>query len=145
FGTDHYAPIVLPDRFEVVGADGAVRPFALTPSPTPPNHPAGVDLVWNDVWRKRVTYFATVGVSFLLALMPLLPESDACAGPQCLLSPVIMFAGSFIPAVAAPWIDSFARHPGLFLIGLTALVTLMRYGATLQKRIHDRMRTVWRP
>ena len=26
--------------------------------------------MWNDVWRKRVTYFATVGVSILLALTP---------------------------------------------------------------------------
>jgi uncharacterized protein (DUF2235 family) len=145
FGTEHYAPIVLPDHFEVVGTDGAIRPFTLAPTEAAPDSPNNATLVWNDVWRKRVTYFATVAVSILLALMPLLPDSDACAGPQCLLSPVIMFAGSFIPAVAGPWIDSFSRHPGLFLVGLTALVMLMRRGATLQQRIHDRMRTVWQP
>jgi uncharacterized protein (DUF2235 family) len=145
FGTEHYAPIALPDRFEIVGADGGVRPFAPPSAAPPPNRPTGTDLVWNDVWRKRVTYFATVGVSVLLALMPLLPDSDACAGPQCLLSPVIMFAGSFIPAFAEPWIDSFARHPGLFLTGLLALIALMRRGTTLQRHIHDRMRTIWHP
>ena len=70
-GADCYAPIVLPRDYEVVG-----------PVQGPPETAAEAatratqqEYVWNQVWRKRLTYFATVAVSLILAAMPLIQKA----------------------------------------------------------------------
>lgn len=145
-GLDRYAPIVLPGNFEVVQTAGSVAPS--------PESAVGsqsrVDRqhwVWNDIWKKRLNYFATVGASLFLVLLPsingLLPPS-ACTGPQCLLTPVISTVGGVLPAFLQPWIESFAASPGLFAIGAIVIALLLMKSASLQTRIRDGMRELWR-
>ena len=65
-GDDAYAPIVLPDRFQVLKSDGTLVPHHLPlPSAAADGRPAvsRTEWVWNDVWRRRVNYFLTVVVS----------------------------------------------------------------------------------
>ena len=65
-GADCYAPIVLPRDYEVVGpVQGAPETAAEAATR------ATQEYVWNQVWRKRLT-FANVAASLILAAMPLI-------------------------------------------------------------------------
>jgi uncharacterized protein (DUF2235 family) len=142
-GTDRYAPTTLPPAFTVVGpgqpATGMpVRPAALQSRLE--------EWVFDDVWRRRVIYFSTVGVSLVLAAFPLIQLAappSACVGPQCLLAPVIRSAGGVLPSLLSPWIDAFALAPGWFLLVSAAIAGLMQVGATLRLRIQGGMRELW--
>jgi uncharacterized protein (DUF2235 family) len=141
-GTDGYAPIVLPAGFKVVTPDG-LRP--------PPGHEDNQaaraikqEAVWNDVWCRRVNYFSAVAVSLAIVLMPWFRDASACAGPQCLLSPVINAAGTILPGFLERWIDAFSRSPGIFL-GLAGLLAFLVSNASrLQRRIKDQMADLWK-
>jgi uncharacterized protein (DUF2235 family) len=140
-GTDGYAPIVLPDEFKVVTANGLKAP--------PGHHDNQAaraikqEAVWNDVWRRRVNYFSAVAVSLAIVLMPWFPDAAACAGPQCLLSPVINAVGAILPGFLDRWVDAFSRSPGVFL-GLVVLLGLLLSNASrLQTLIKDQMAGLW--
>ncbi|MGY2052167.1 DUF2235 domain-containing protein [Methylobacterium sp. JK268] len=143
-GTDRYAPIALPARFDVVGR-GPRRPLDLADSGQV-HWPTQVEKVFDHYWLRRVIYFATVAASLLLAAFPVieavLPPS-ACAGPQCLASPLISAAGGLLPSLLAPWVEAFARSPGLFLVNVALIVALMAQGAGLKRRAFDTMRDLW--
>ena len=98
------------------------------------------------VWQKRVNYFATVGVSGGLALLPvwhLMSPPTACVGPQCLLSSAIYAAGALLPAIAQPWIDAFAATPGWSVAALAGIVLFLGWSKLLQTRSRDDMRALW--
>jgi uncharacterized protein (DUF2235 family) len=139
-GVDRYAPIVLPDAYEIVRPDGSVLQNA--------EHDvrlraARQEWIWNDVWRKRVNYFMMVGFSVFAVLLPAIVPPTACEGPQCLLAPFISAAGAFLPGFAEPWITAFAQRPGLLLIVAGTIAFLLWRSANLQARIHEGMREVW--
>jgi uncharacterized protein (DUF2235 family) len=144
-GTDAYAPIVLPEAYGVALANGGIADAVETES-DPDERARQQEWVWNVVWRRRVSYFTTVGTSLLLAFMPAInwawPPS-ACAGPQCLVAPVISAAGTILPGFVQIWIEAFAQRPGLFLILVIAIVLLLSWSTRLQTRIHDQMRALW--
>lgn len=154
FSVDRYAPIVLPKDYEVEGWNGGLSPRPETEAQAAARV-GGQDAVWNDVWRKRVNYFATVGVSLVLALLPLIEKSSFLQGgvigdlQQRLrpvfqwLSPVIEFVGGFLPGFTKLWLGSFERNLVVFLVLLVALVALMLRGSGLQRRIRSRMYCLW--
>lgn len=143
-GPGRYAPLVLPRDYAVVQRDSAVtaRPESAAQAAARCH---GQERVWNDVWRKRVAYFASVGVSLLLAAAPLWGSAAACEGPQCLLSPVIQGIGLVLPGFASYWTGAFARNPGTSAVLAGALALLLLRGASLERRIHDGMRALWAP
>jgi uncharacterized protein (DUF2235 family) len=141
-GTDHYAPIVLPGNYEVVGNGGITMPI-------PENHPErraiSQERVWDDVWRRRVNYFCTLIATAWILLLPFLPRSvESCVGPQCFLSPVITFVGSWLPDFLAPWFAGYAARPGLFLISLVVIYLLMRRATRLETGLRDRMHRLFK-
>ncbi len=160
-GHDGYAPITLPPGFAVVMMDGRIvdgdaylRSLPLKPTdPAPPRGPLtgpgssyerDRELVYNGVWRRRIAYFATLGVTLVLLAMPLFaPGTQACAGRLCFLAAPIRALSVLLPSFATTWTDSFASHPGLFLSLLAALVIGLRAGSALEQRLRDRMRRVW--
>jgi uncharacterized protein (DUF2235 family) len=98
-GTDGYAPIVIPDRFQIMQFDGTIVSGQLPP-PTPAQGQtpvSRVEWVWNDVWRLRVniavTFLATSALVYLPVIHKTWPPS-VCAGPQCVLSLVFNTIGS---------------------------------------------------
>jgi uncharacterized protein (DUF2235 family) len=147
-GTDSYAPIVIPDRFHVLKSDGTTEERTL-PLAEPSAGQSAVsrsEWVWNDVWRRRVNYFLTVGASIVLAALPLLhaiwPPS-ACVGPQCVLGPVIEAAGGLLPSLVQPWIRAFSVSPGVSVVLALVIVGLMSRSAYLKRSISDGMRELW--
>lgn len=151
-GTDHYAPIVLPESYRAVRQGGAIAPSSDVEAKlgliVGPKRVERQECVWDNVWWRRVTYFTTVGASVFLALLPLIQQAfppSGCLGPQCLLTPVISGIGNVLPSVAQPWIQAFGRSPGLFLVLVTAITFLLLWSGHLQRRIQDGMRQLWKP
>lgn len=131
--TDHYAPIVLPAEYEVV--DGAA------PEKHSKRRAEAQERVWDDVWRRRVNYFLTLGVTAWTVLFPItLPAAaETCVGPQCLLSPVISVVGGWLPDFLAPWFEGYAARPGTFLVSVLFIVMLMLRATRLETSLRDRM------
>lgn len=124
-GVDRYAPIVLPQDFDVVDTAGAV----LTPHPESAEQAAQrfeqQENIWDRVWWKRVTYFLSIGVSLALLAFPLyLPATETCETASCVVSPMIRWAGVVLPGFASPWIRAFESHPACFL-GLVGLFVFL--------------------
>src|SRR5262245_33912820 len=144
-GTDRYAPIVLPDKYEVVStANGNAR--ALETEDDPRHRAAEQERVWDRVWHRRINYFATMGVSAYLLLFPLWHifwPPTACVGPQCLLSPAIYALGGLVPAVGQPWINAFAAAPGRSVAALIVIALLLARSRNLQTQTRDEMRALW--
>jgi uncharacterized protein (DUF2235 family) len=144
-GTDGYAPFVLPEKYTVVGGDGALTPgSAIEPGAS---RTIREEKVWDWVWARRVTYFLTVFASLFLASLPLIEKWRPGRGPASLaevIVPIIDLAGAFLPSFVKPWLDAFRNSPGRFLIGVVAVAVLMYAGGWMQGHIRDVMRRIWR-
>jgi uncharacterized protein (DUF2235 family) len=143
--TDCYAPIVLPGAYSVVSTakSGLVAP---APEAAPAARAAEQERVWDRVWKRRVNYFTTMGVSAYLLLLPLWHvfwPPTACVGPQCLMSPAIYAVGGLVPAVGQPWINAFAATPGRSVAALIVIALLLGRSRNLQTQTRDDMRALW--
>jgi len=140
-----YAPIVLPSKYAVVMADGRIldaddNPFE--PSAAVTRRAEAQEGVWNDVWWKRLWYFATVAVTVVLVALPFmgLPRLGvAIGGPGRLVRTV----GAWLPSYVAPWIGFYEEHP-MWLLTLGGAALLFQwFGVTLQSSICTSMRRIW--
>jgi uncharacterized protein (DUF2235 family) len=155
-GHDGYAPIVLPQGFAVTKFDGNIvaGDTEIDPSigkPAVAEEPKSSfaiknEHVWNYVWWRRLAYFITLFATFALALMPLtfpaLPKG-ACTSRLCFVSDLIETIGYFLPGFLSTWIDSFASHPGAFLITLAIIAAGLWFGGVFERKITDQMRRIW--
>ena len=144
-GNDAYAPLVLPKEYNTI--PGSTTPPSLRETPAAAGLRAELqERVWDWVWHKRVNYFLSVAASVYLALLPALNayySTPPCAGPQCLLAPLISTIGEFVPGFAAPWIDTFAATPGRTAVAVFVLTLLLLRSAALRDRIRTDMRSLW--
>ena len=70
-GTDSYAPIVLPEHYELVCHHGTI----VTPDligVADAKRWTRQERVWDEVWKRRIVYFATVAASLILLALPAL-------------------------------------------------------------------------
>ncbi|MGZ9072993.1 MAG: DUF2235 domain-containing protein [Rhodoplanes sp.] len=145
-----YAPVGLPPVYDVVREDGAI----VTPDQygfeTDNDAKARADVqehIWNEIWKRRIVYFATVGATLWLIAFPLLrsaPRSDEYSSPIRWVSDLIRIVGSFLPGFAETWINGFARSPGQFVVLLLVVAGLIWLGTRIAARISDRMGAIWR-
>jgi uncharacterized protein (DUF2235 family) len=145
-----YAPVGLPEKYEVVTVNGEV----LSPAQNPYEIPAQArarwhyqEKIWNTIWLRRVVYFLTVIVSFCLFAFPIAksaPATDELSTPLRWMSDIIRLAGSFLPSAAKPWLDGYAREPGKFMLTALALVFVLLWGSWLAGRIRNQMDIVWK-
>jgi uncharacterized protein (DUF2235 family) len=146
-GARAYAPVGLPADYAVVTAAGAILRGADNPYETPQQAAARVRLqerVWNLVWGRRVTYFGTLFVTLYLLLLPWIHGNDSGpASPWSFLSGPIRVAGGLVPEQAREWVEGFAVNPGRFSFWGAVVVGLMVAGRWIERRINDRMRSLW--
>jgi len=145
-----YAPVGLPEQYEVVTASGE----ALSPARNPYETPALAkarwhcqERVWNRIWLRRLIYFVTVGISVYLFSFPIaksMPVTAELSTRLRWMSDIIRLAGSFLPGAAAPWIDGYARDPSKFIWTVVALAFALWFGSWLARRITNRMDVVWK-
>jgi len=77
-GIDGYAPIVLPPRYavtdgeEIFALSDAAEPVApaIETKARAENRNRCQEQVWDVVWYRRVAYFATIAVTFLVLVRP---------------------------------------------------------------------------
>ena len=154
FGTDGYAPIVLPPKFSIEpfnfdGAGGGnprVDPAvkrALIGSRK--NWPEQREKVYDRVWWRRVAYFYTVVVTAALVLMPLYAQRymyPATTDGQWVFGRLTSWAKVF-PGFLQPWVRAFQTSPWVFLI-LTILVAVgWTAGTFMERSIRSKMRKLW--
>jgi uncharacterized protein (DUF2235 family) len=110
-----------------------------------------VNLVWDTVWWRRVTYFLTMLLAVLLAAFPwLVPESGIGVDPwgverksAGLTDQVFDAIEGLVPGFAATWIRAFKEHPVVFLVLLLLFAGVYQWSGFLQRRIRDRARAAW--
>ena len=154
YGSDSYAPIVLPASYAVVDASGAVLDLpeaedadsGWLESRRQANDRALLqERVWDLVWWRRLVYFVSIIGAGMLVFFPwLFPPENACEGRWCGLAWILQSVGTLLPAVADPWLKSYQTHVWQFVL-VTAIVTAMlSLGGVLRTRIFDEMRVIWR-
>jgi Uncharacterized alpha/beta hydrolase domain (DUF2235) len=147
-GANPYAPIGLPEQFAVVYDDGRIVPSeTVEPFANAKTRSEQQERVWNLVWYRRMVYFGTVAASLHLLLFPLIYGANRINELNSSWRPVselLRLLGTFLPGIAAWWINSFASYPGWF-VGSAVFVGLLTYlGSTLGSWIIGRMDRIWK-
>jgi uncharacterized protein (DUF2235 family) len=143
------APLGIPANYEVVTDSGQILPAGRNPYESSSSSQArenAQEFVWNTVWLRRIVYFLTVLVSAYLVIFPLLkslPPSDEFSSPIRWLSDLIRLAGSFLPSIADPWLNGYARSPVTFAIVVALLTIFTLAGVRLSGRIQSDMGAIW--
>ena len=144
-----YAPVGLPKTYDVVTDDGLVLTpdqYGLESSAEAARRAETQEHAWNEIWKRRLVYFATVGATAWLLIYPLarsLPVADEYTSRIRWVSDIIRVVGGLLPGFAQTWINGYARSPGQFLALLVLAVVLTFWGTRLAIRISDRMGTIW--
>jgi uncharacterized protein (DUF2235 family) len=174
-GTDRYAPITLPASVRVVppraGGETALQADTVTPAvegaddePTRPmlcpelharfedaafgaEREAKMVKVWDLVWRRRIAYFLTLGLTLSLALLPLwvglAPKPPILADGRNWLGEVIRLLNILLPDFAQGWINTAAAHSFyVLLLGALIAVTMWRSTA-MERKLRDHARAIW--
>jgi Uncharacterized alpha/beta hydrolase domain (DUF2235) len=146
-GAHRYAPIGIPQTYDVLTDNGIVGQSALESAEAAVERCRKQEGIWNVVWRRRVIYFATVLASMYLAIYPLVrtaPSENEFNTPLSFVSEAIRLLGQVLPGFMSPWIDAYARAPGQFLFVGTLVAALIYIGSRLGRLIESRMELVWR-
>jgi uncharacterized protein (DUF2235 family) len=145
-----YAPIGLPPLYDVVKDDGEIvtpDQYGFESNARAADRAEAQEHIWNEVWKRRIVYFATVGATLWLLAFPLLrsqPRDGEFTSPLRWVSDIIRVIGGFLPGFAETWINGFARAPRTFVLLLGLVVLLIWLGSRLASRISVRMGTIWR-
>lgn len=165
-GCDSYAPVSLPEKFEVLTPDGMIATLAqasaLAQSSNPQKAALGaamgklaqpkqdeLELVWDTVWWRRVAYFVTVAFAALLLVYPLIdrPLNQGMGSLNAISSGIVASLvgalGAFIPNYLAWWVNALRDWPVGFAVIVTGLVVALYFGAFLRTRIQDRAVHAW--
>ncbi len=148
-GPDDYAPIVLPERYAVVTSHGNILADLLNPfehSTQAAARSVAQEHVWNDVWKRRIAYFTTVILTFLMIVPPFLLGANGGGllnFKSRALGGVIDLLGGIAPAWVRPWVAYYRDFPVQLLLGVILLGVLLWYCNRLQHSIRDRMRASW--
>ncbi|MEA2868865.1 MAG: hypothetical protein QOE39_3580 [Bradyrhizobium sp.] len=146
-GNDGYAPIVLPEKFDVVTNGGAIIPNGAIAPTEAHSRAVRQEKVWDWVWARRITYFLTVFASLFLAALPGIEKRWPGRGPASpaeVVVPIIDLVAAFLPSFVKPWLDAFRNSPGRFFAGVLLIGALMYVGGWMQGHIRDLMRGIWR-
>ncbi len=99
-----------PPTYDVVKDDGEIvtpDQYGFETSDAAKARADAQEHIWNDIWKRRIVYFATVGATFWLLVFPLISgaqRSDEFISRIRWVSDIIRFVGGF-PA-------RFRRRPG---------------------------------
>jgi uncharacterized protein (DUF2235 family) len=149
-GAHAYAPIGIPDQYEVVTEDRRILSPSSNKYETPKSAAARAkdqEDVWNVVWRRRAVYFLTVFASLYLVIYPLahtIDKSLEYSTRLLLVSDAIEAINWFLPKGASTWVNAYARDPAKFLIAAAFVVFLIWLGSRLGSEIIDRMQAIWK-
>jgi uncharacterized protein (DUF2235 family) len=144
-----YAPVGLPPVYDVVKDDGEIvtaDQYEFEISAAAAARADAQEHIWNEIWKRRIVYFATVGATAWLFAFPLIvgaQRADEFTSPIRWVSDVIRVVGGFLPGFASTWIDGWARAPIQFVVVSALVAFFMIWGMRIAARISDRMGAIW--
>jgi len=146
-GAHRYAPIGIPRAYEVM-TDAGIQPQEnYEDADTAGRRCHAQEVVWNQVWRRRIIYFITVFASIYVAIYPLAVTTDSSGEYATRLSLVasgIRALKQVLPGIFSLWVEAYARDPSHFVVLGFLAVLLIWLGVSLGTKIEERMERVWR-
>jgi uncharacterized protein (DUF2235 family) len=145
-----YAPIGLTAIYDVVKDDGEIvtpDQYGFETSDAAKARADAQEHVWNDIWKRRIVYFATVGATFLLLVFPLVSgaqRADEFTSRIRWVSDIIRLVGGFLPDFASTWVEGYARAPWPFLLLSGLVAAFIFWGMRIAARISNCMGAIWR-
>jgi hypothetical protein len=110
---------------------------------------AAVEPVWDLVWLRRITYFATLAATLLLLALPImvekLPTPPLLTDGRTWIGGVIRLLTIVLPTFAGEWVEVYADNPFYFLLLAFVIWRLLAVGNWLEGTLRDRARRIWRP
>ena len=144
-----YAPIGLPPIYDVVKDNGEIvtpDQYGFESNQRAVERAQGQEHVWNEVWKRRLVYFGTVGATLWLVVFPLISGSrrvDEFTNPFRWISDIIRAAAPFLPGFASTWIDGYARAPRSTVLLVGLVIAFLVWGMSIAARIANRMGAIW--
>ncbi|MDB5718682.1 MAG: hypothetical protein JWM38_2109 [Sphingomonas bacterium] len=161
-GTDNYAPLSLPRKFDIVfakrnGLSQRVLAADVAKAIRDERRQSTADDSWfarqSRTWEmvavRRLQYFGTAFATFLLATMPLWDNiltdpPRICADSRCVARPLLQGVDAVTGGRAGPWVDAFSRNL-LFVLILGAItIGLFAWSSAYDLRLRSRARRAWR-
>jgi uncharacterized protein (DUF2235 family) len=147
-----YAPVGFPSNYEIYGGWPLAQVARLETRDQAIQRASDVEDILDAVLRRKVAYFGTVVLSAVLVLFPALhwlgwlpPSFPFWSWFAGKLTSGLHWLFTLAPSWAAPWTDSFAEHPAVFLIAAAILAWLFfRKSAQLENQIFERAEYAWR-
>lgn len=145
-----YAPVGLPPVYDVVNDDGSIETMYQHGFETVGTAAARAETqewVWNEIWKRRIVYFLTLGVTAWLLIFPFISTAkrlDEVTSPWRWISDLVRFIGAFLPGFARSWINGYAHAPESFLVIAGVLGGLLYAGLRLARSSNDMMSAIWR-
>jgi uncharacterized protein (DUF2235 family) len=152
-----YAPVGLPPYYDVVLESGEIvspDKFRIAPATAPfetskaaAQRALTQEHVWNEVWKRRIAYFATAGATLWLVIFPLVSSAERADEYYSRLrwvSDLVRFIGGFLPKFATTWIDGYARAPFWFVVMVSLLAGLLILSTRIASRTSNLMGSIWR-
>jgi len=104
--------------------------------------------IWNYVWWRRLTYFATLTATLLLLALPMLagvlPPAPIFADGRTWIGGVIRLLALVLPAFAGKWVEAYADNPFYFLLLGGVILLFLSLGTRLERTLRDEARKMWR-
>jgi uncharacterized protein (DUF2235 family) len=172
-GTDRYAPVTLPPKFVVVPPQKEGENVPQADSQTPASSQLVVprpmidwriviglnaddvaadrekasESVWNKVWWRRLTYFATLAATLLLLALPLyvkkLGTPPVLADGRTWIGGPIRLLTIVLPSFAGRLVEVYADNPFYFLVLAVVILILVAAGNGIERNLRDGMRAIW--
>ena len=146
-----YAPVGLPPYYDVVkDPDGEIvtpEQYGFETRQSAAARAKAQEYVWNEVWKRRILYFATVGATIWLVIFPLVSSAqraDEYYSRLRWVSDLVRFIGGFLPGFASTWINGYARAPFWFVVMVVLLVGLLMWSTRVAARTSNLMSSIWR-
>lgn len=151
-----YAPLGLPDEFDVVTAPGRILPMQA--SRGAPDDQEAARMIDDMVWLRRLLYLLLLAISLFLVASPCSLGGASGVWTYYTTSPILQYAEVFIyallrlpiealalvlPSYASPWIETFRAYPLMFVALVAIGVAFWAWSAKLQWRIGDTSRFRW--
>ena len=163
-GTDNYAPLSLPERYDIVFATrrgSSLRQLDVEAAKQIRDNQRASDAIlawgerqkriWDMVWWRRVQYFTTVFLTLVLVSMPLWAEKwdslnppGRCEDRRCVVQPVLQLINTVTGGYAGPWVRAIGSHVVFTLVVGGILCLLLAYSTAYDLRLRGRARQAWR-
>lgn len=140
-GCTGYAPLGIPEDYDIVGTTARINQVAQHPAVSPGNNAGkaradALQVAWDFVFWRRRLYFLFLAVSLVLLLTPSLVDWErkgACTSTLCdFLTPLFAALGALVPDLVESWLEALRQNPGV--LGLFALLFGVLY--TWRNRLH---------